>query len=319
MLGKKIIFLSQGEDRSILKVGRRALLATGCEVRVITTAAELKEAADQNWADLYVINYDVADQDVTAYVKNLLDHHKLDKPTVIVSEKKDKNHLIDLFSHDRLRNLIARNDQILEEEMIITVEKILQKDIFGVSKYMTWGVNLVKEPIVDSADKKNQVTRVGDFVRKLQCDDRFVRLAEVVADEMIMNALYDAPVDAQGKPKYAHLPRTERVQLEPNQAFLEYGTDGRYFGIVCTDHFGALKAQTVVNYLRKCFLQDEYQIDTKQGGAGVGFYMIFQSISQLVINIEEGKKTETIGLIDIRPMYKDSKKRTKSFNIFVRS
>ncbi|MCB0309451.1 MAG: hypothetical protein KDD48_08770, partial [Bdellovibrionales bacterium] len=251
-------------------------------------------------------------------IQQLLDGQK-HTPTVLLSEKKDKNHLIQLFSHDRLRNLIARNDQILEEEMIITVEKILRQNIFGMEKYLTWGVEFVKEPIVDSTSKNQQVQKVGEFVRTLQCDERFVRLAEVVADEMIMNALYDAPVDKTGKPMYAHLPRTQPVKLDKGKAFLEYGSDGRYFGIVCTDYFGALKAQTVVSYLRKCFLQDDYQVDSKQGGAGVGFYMIFQSISQLVINIEEGKQTETIGLIDIRPLYKDSKKKTKSFNIFVRS
>lgn len=285
---------------------------------MVTSIAEMEAAVQESWADLYVVNYDEKDVQTSSVIKKLLDN-QMNIPVVILSEKKDKNHLVDLFSHDRLRNLIARNDQILEEEMITTVEKILRKDVFGMEKYLTWGVEFVNEPIKDSGEKNAQVARVGDFVRKLQCDERFVRLAEIVADEMIMNALYDAPVDGQGKAIYAHLPRTDRVTLADKHALLQYGTDGRYFGISCTDHFGALKAQTVVNYLRKCFLQDEYQIDTKQGGAGVGFYMIFQSISQLVINIEEGKKTEMIGLIDIRPMYKDSKKRTKSFNIFVRS
>lgn len=303
---------------SVLKVARRALIATGGDLRVITSASEMEAAVLENWADLYVVNYDEKDLQASSVIKRLLDN-QMNIPVVILSEKKDKNHLVDLFSHDRLRNLIARNDQILEEEMITTVEKILRKDVFGMEKYLTWGVEFVTEPVKDSIEKNDQVARVGEFVKKLQCDERFVRLAEIVADEMIMNALYDAPVDANGKPLYAHLPRTDRVSLPDRHAQLQYGTDGRYFAISCTDHFGALKAQTVVSYLRKCFLHDEHQIDAKQGGAGVGFYMIFQSISQLVINIEEGKKTEMIGLIDIRPMYKDSKKRTKSFNIFVRS
>ncbi len=159
---------------------------------------------------------------------------------------------------------------------------------------------------------------MADFVRRLRCDERFVRLAEIVADELLMNALYDAPMDENGNPLYAHLPRTERVQLGENEARLHYGSDGRYFAIACRDHFGALRAQTVVNYLRKCFSADEYQVDSKQGGAGVGFFMIFQSSSQLVINIDPGNMTETMSLIDIRQMYRQTKARSKSFNIFIK-
>lgn len=318
MTPQRITFLSLGEDKPLLKVARRALMATGRPVDILSDLAAMERAIQAKETSLFVVNYDEKDVQTSDVVKKLLGEGA-DTPTVILSEKKDKEHLIDLFSHHRLRNLIARNDQILEEEMIITVEKILRKDVFGMEKYLTWGVDFVREPIVDSSEKNDQVARVGAFVEKLRCDERFIRLAEVVADEMIMNALFDAPVDAAGKSIYAHLPRSERVRLQPGQASLSFGTDGRYFGIAVTDHFGALKAQTVVNYLRKCFVHDDNQIDGKQGGAGVGLYMIFQSISQLVINIEEGKRTETIGLIDIRPMYKDSKKRTKSLNIFVRS
>lgn len=318
MKDRKIIFLNASRSKPIEKVACRALVSTGSQVFIESDLNAARKRVQEENMDLVLVNYDTTDEKIRVFVTDLIKGApKL--PTVLVSEKKDKAHLIELFSHEQLRNLIARNGQVAEEELIITVEKLLRQDIFGMEKYLTWGVDFEKEEVRDSNCKKEQVHRVADFVRSLRCDERFVRLAEIVADELLMNALYDAPVNKEGKPLYAHLPRSERVQLEPDQAWLQYGSDGRYFAIACRDHFGALKAQTVVQYLRKCFSHDEYQVNTQQsGGGGVGFYMIFQSISQLVINIDPGVMTETMGLIDIRSMYREAKSRSKSFNIFIK-
>lgn len=318
MKNKQILFVDLTTDPALERVARRALVSTGCNFTVARTREEADKALQPRSIDLLLINYDDAGTGTRDFVTNMLkDGHQF--YTVLVSQKKDKDHLIDLFSHDRLRNLIARNGEVEEKELIITTEKLLRQDIFGLDKYFVWGVEFVQEVVGDSQEKGAHIQRVADFVRSLKCDERFVRLAEIVADELLMNALYDAPIDDDGKALYASLPRTERVQLEArDRAILEYGSDGQNFAIACRDRFGALKAQTVVNYLRKCFAQDDHQIDTKAGGAGVGFYMIFQSLSQLVINIEPGKMTETVGLIDIRKSYRDTKSKSKSFNIFVK-
>ncbi len=310
--------MDPASDPSFRKVVHRALLSAGSDVVIVTSKEEVDEALAGSSFDLTLANYDSPEAEAKTYIRDYLGKEGK-TPLILLSQRRDKDHLVELFSHDQLRNLIARNEKVSEEEVIITTEKLLRQDIFGLEKYLVWGVNLVQEVVQDSAEKQDQVQRVGDFVRNLQCDKRFVRLAEIVADELLMNALYDAPVDDDGKSMYAHLPRTDRVQLKAkDRAILEYGSDGRYFAIACRDRFGALKGETVVSYLRKCFAADEYQIDTKAGGAGVGFYMIFQSLNQLVVNIHPGKMTETLGLIDIRASYRDTKSRSKSFNIFVK-
>ncbi|HLG20896.1 MAG TPA: hypothetical protein VI895_13910 [Bdellovibrionota bacterium] len=316
MKNKRILFLNPAEDPALQRTVHRALAATGCNVFVASGGDDAQRYLAAG-CDLVLLNYDEGGESVRALANQLLSRQ--DCPTVLLSQKKEKEHLIHLFSHDQLRNLIARNNEVSEAELMITTEKLLRQDIFGMEKYLTWGAHLEEEPVHDSLEKTDQVARVGRFVEQLKCDARFVKAAQVVADELLMNALYDAPIGADGKSLYAHKPRSERVTLSSkDQATLRYGSDGRYFAIACRDHFGSLRAQTVVQYLKKCFLHDENQVDTKAGGAGVGFYMVFQSLSQMIINIEPGKMTETIGLIDIRTSYRDTKMRTKSFNIFIR-
>jgi hypothetical protein len=313
---KRILFINPSTERAIERVVHRALLSAGSEVLISNSCSDALQKIREGNYHLALVNYDEGGDETRNLVDQLLLNHDL--LTVILSQKREKEHLIQLFSHDRLKNLIARNNELSESELLVTTEKLLRGDIFGVDKYLSWGTDLVVQTVSDSAQKEDQVKQVGEFVAALKCDQRFVRGAEIVADELIMNALYDAPVDKDGKPTFAHKPRTERVTLpKSDQATLTYGSDGRYFAISCRDRFGSLKAPTVVSYLKKCFTQDENSVNMKAGGAGVGLYMIFQSTSQMVINIDPKKATETLGLLDIRASYRDSKTRSKSLNIFL--
>src|SRR4029079_8719393 len=47
------------------------------------------------------------------------------------------------------------------------------------------------------------------------------------------------------------------------------------------------------------WLTAEDQIEQKQGGAGLGIYTALGSVNQLVVNVEEGIKTEVIALWDL--------------------
>ena len=93
-----------------------------------------------------------------------------------------------------------------------------------------------------------------------------------------MNALYDAPVDADGKPLFADVPVRERVLMRADEkALVQYGCDGERFAVSVRDAFGTLRKETILQYLDKCLHADPLeQIDRKAGGAGLGLYLICQ-------------------------------------------
>ena len=75
--------------------------------------------------------------------------------------------------------------------------------------------------------------------------------------------------------------------------------------------------ETVVSYLNRCLVKGPNQISEASGGAGIGLYRVFQSLSKFVINIDPGKKTEVITLIDLRLSMKRFRQAAKSFHIFI--
>jgi hypothetical protein len=218
-----------------------------------------------------------------------------------------------------LRNLIAKNEAILEaEELICTSEKILRGDIFGLEKYLQWGIEPYRLRIDDSRGKPDYIKQVADYAARLGCQERTIGLVETVVDEVVTNAIYNAPRDGWGRPKYAHLDRREPVTLEPEEsAELLFACDGDYIGVAQVDRFGALTQDTVVTYLTRCLAKGPDQVAYKPGGAGIGLYSVFQSLSKFIINIEPGKRTEVICLIDLRLSMKQLRQYPKSFHIFV--
>ncbi len=83
---------------------------------------------------------------------------------------------------------------------------------------------------------------------------------ESCIDEMLMNALYDAPVDEEGRPIFSEIPTKTRISLRVEQrVVVQYASDGKTFWLSVRDAFGTLDRGTVTRYLHKC--RSEQQID----------------------------------------------------------
>jgi hypothetical protein len=53
------------------------------------------------------------------------------------------------------------------------------------------------------------------------------------------------------------------------------------------------------------------------GGAGIGLFRVFQSLSKFVVNVAPGRCTEVIALLDLRLNMKKFRQVPKSFHIFI--
>lgn len=238
---------------------------------------------------------------------------------LFVSSAKDKDALRSLFSRGQLTNLIARLDggEIDHGDLLVTVRKILQRDIFGLEKYFPWGVQPTQLSLTRSRQKNEALRQVQDFATAVGFNTRFANQVAMVADEFITNALYNAPVDDQGNHRYAAFSRTQEVNLEPAEAVeLKYCSDGDRFGLSISDPFGSLLPELVLQYLSRCLQTDHVTVEAKEGGAGLGLFYVFDGLSHLVVNLAPGRRTELVGLIDAGGTFREFLSKPKSFNIF---
>jgi len=237
---------------------------------------------------------------------------------LVVTDSCDRADLLDLFAHDMLGNSLVKGAALGTQELVVTVQKLVHNDIFGLEKYLTWGTPMHREQVRCSAQKDAILEGLESYLRGVGCNHRLLELARGVADELVMNAIYDAPVDEHGAPKYSSRSRGKRVDLEANEEVtFTYACDGRNFGVSVIDNFGRLERRTVLGYLRKCTNMGADQIDDKPGGAGLGLYYVFESVNSLVINLARHRRTEMIGIMDVSGTYRDFANKPKSLHLFL--
>ncbi len=141
--------------------------------------------------------------------------------------------------------------------------------------------------------KDQMVTNLNALKVRATITDRCYQVAE----EMLMNAIYDAPVDAQGKSLYNHLSRKEDVLLTPEQySILEYGTKNNIVAISVTDPFGGLTRETLLDYLESCYIGKAGEINERmgKGGAGRGLHQIVENADLTVFQVKRGEKTRVV-------------------------
>lgn len=310
-----LIHIDRRDKRSLYRI----LRSTRSHLDFSTGIGESLGRLDEGRYDMLLVDFDQlggSPEDDMTFLREIATRHP-NMRILLLSQDQQKGRLVELFRAGFLTNLIAKNASIHSEEIVVTVEKILRDDVFGLQKYLTWGIEPESEVITCSREKDGKLENLERFGEYLGLNTRLIDLAKGVADEFIMNAVYNAPMK-DGAFRYAKLPRTERVDLEPDEhVSFQYACDGRHLALSVTDNFGSLTPATIQRYLAKCFARDENQIGSTSGGAGMGFYYIFTSLSQFIINIDPGRRTEMIGLLDVSGSYRNFVERPKSFNIFV--
>ena len=111
---------------------------------------------------------------------------------------------------------------------------------------------------------------------------------ECVLEEMISNALFHAYRDAAGKEKYARRSTVTLGSTEIITVRFEVIDKGIFLSV--TDQAGTLVFDEVAGSLKRCYGSDT-QIQAKEGGAGLGTYMIFDSVTHLKFDVAPGKAT----------------------------
>jgi hypothetical protein len=319
MHGRRILFYDP--DPRVARTAERALLSTGSEVDVVgDDALAFSRLTEGAGYDLLMLNFDPPIRANPRWTDALERAHDGGARIVFHVTAPSDDYLPLVAERRFMRNLIAKNEVPLEpDELIVTAEKLLRGDLFGLEKYLRWGIEPITLQIRESKLKLAYVKEIASHAQRLGVGPRTLDLVETIADELITNAIYNAPRDASGKARYAHLSRREPVVLEDGEVgTLRFACDGEFIAMAQGDPFGALTEETIVGYLNRCLVQAQpLDHGGPSGGAGLGLFRVFQSLSKFIVNIAPGRRTEVITLVDLRLSMKRFRQVPKSFHIFV--
>jgi hypothetical protein len=180
----------------------------------------------------------------------------------------------------------------------ITVSKFVTGDLFGIEKYLPKGTDVQLTRLRDYKGRTAAIDEVLGYAEKVGVRSKIRSSIGQVCEELLMNALYDAPVDASGVQIFAEVAGKARLeQLSPRPVSIRYAATETGFAVSVRDRFGRLDKATVLRYIDKC-LHSPQQIDRKVYGAGLGIYLIANAATQFVMNVAPGMATEVVCTFD---------------------
>lgn len=179
---------------------------------------------------------------------------------------------------------------------------------------LAWGHSWVEKKLAGSKDREALIEDVHAFCAEFQSRRQASATSQVV-DELMMNAMYDAPVDAKGRERYAHK-RNQAVELDSEERpTFGYGTDGTRIVLSITDPFGRLPKGAVFGGIHRGLTSGE--MDTRGGGAGLGMLLIYHAAKVLFFDVIPGQRTQVTAVVELDLPPVDFRKLPGSVHFFV--
>ncbi len=220
-------------------------------------------------------------------------------PVIAVLPRGDAAAAIDVLrAADRVAGVIAA-DRFDPQQLVALATRIVSDDVFGLTPAMAPGTPIHTRSVADHAQASRCAAVIAEFAEQ-RCLPRACResIAQCL-DEMLANALYAAPVDAQGRPLFQGVSPRARIALRSeHSAAVQYACDGKRFALSVRDVFGTLERQTVLGYLHKCAHAGR-PVDRKVEGAGLGLYLMLHAATAVFFHVLPGMATEVLCWFDV--------------------
>jgi CRP-like cAMP-binding protein len=293
-------------------VARMALGGSGVKLDVVSDLDSGKAMLIKNTYDVVLTNLKLIDLTRIALERNA------EVKTVVVTSAPGAEIIAGLCNYPHLSNVVARSDTdrtFTIKNILTTITKLVSGDIFGMEKFLNWGVEVQSRTVVASSVRHENVLEVEKYFKSLGASSHVVRSIAMVTEELLTNAIFDAPVDATGNPRYQFQHRSKPVMLEPHEyATLRFATDGIIAAVSVEDPFGSLDRATILDYLDRCYRGEYDAPDKRKGGGGLGTFQMMEIADLVVYNVHPNIRTEVIALFSLENFSRN--RANKSFHYF---
>jgi hypothetical protein len=206
-------------------------------------------------------------------------------------------------------HVIAHPMPLLAEELLATTQKLLRGDCFGLEKYMAWGAAVSTFTLDNAIERADAVAMLARELAPVGLPERVGSLVGVIADELLANAIYTAPIDDTGTRFRTRESREAPRRLAGRDVVtLRWATDARYLAIEVRDRWGSLDLKPIGKRLAASKAQTRPE-------DGMGLPLAYACANQLVLGVAPAQLTEIVALLDVR--YKPTDlARNASFHAF---
>jgi hypothetical protein len=218
-----------------------------------------------------------------------------------------------LFGHLLLRKFKETPGAV--EQYSRVLKATLKDRAFGLDLLLKPGTRIQKFKLVDTAQKQDAVNAIRNFLLQAKFQSRIATLIANAIDEILMNAMFDAPVDALGKQIHSNVSRSASFKLEGKaEVEVSVGFDGAYVGVTAIDHFGSLEKDRLMSHVSKAYTEEEYKVKASVAGAGLGLATVYRTGGSFFFASEKGTRTEVTVFFRLAENYRQFKEQFRFFS-----
>jgi hypothetical protein len=182
-------------------------------------------------------------------------------------------------------------------EVVMLARRLATAAAPPLGAYLDWGFSAIDLDVRATADRDAATGQIQDFIAALGAPRRIAEMFAELGHELIMNAMYDAPVDAFGRPRYAADRKADIALADHERPALRLATDGTRIALQVRDPFGRLERRHVVDGLARGLAGGE--LDRSHGGAGLGMLVCHNASTALWFDVVPGQRTEVTALLEL--------------------
>ena len=181
----------------------------------------------------------------------------------------------------------------------------------GIASFLEPDARIIETSLSSTLDKNETIKTVCEtLARERHFSERLLANVCLASDELLMNAMYDAPVDELGNPLVGTVARhTFHSFVGKNRIQFLIGYDSRHCAIQVVDYHGSMDKQRLLSRIVKVYAPDEYQIDQRTPGAGLGLARIYRSEASLFFSCRSKVSTEATALLLLNSDFGRSRNR----------
>ncbi len=180
--------------------------------------------------------------------------------------------------------------------------------------YLDWGFTAVDIDIRQTSDRDTAAARIQDFVAALAVPKRISEMFAELGHELIMNAMYDAPIDAFGHAKYRADRKADIVLAEHERPTMRIATDGTRLVLQIRDPFGRLERRHVFDGLARGLAGGD--MDQSHGGAGLGMMVCHNASTAMFFDVLPSHHTEVTALFELDMNLREFRTQAKSLHFW---
>ena len=297
-LPRALVIADQQHTRAMIE---RVLTAARYQMKVIDSPDKLRSDENLSRYALVVIGETSLRTWLGGKLEGLREGLRSPGRIVVINESADRKEAIKTIGTRKVEHLVPLNEAS-DEALFATLNKLLLGEYFGMQKYLLWGVNPSSWTITRKGDKQVVLDGIRRVAQEVHCHPRIADLLIAAVEEMLINAMYHG----RGVDESEKVPKVT----------VDCGTDGRLLAVAVLDEHGVFRHDDLCRGLGAALQRETDGIPVDAKSAQLGFHIMLSCLSQLAINVDPGRCTEVIGIVDLRKSLREYRQAVPTLGVF---